>query len=225
MMASLSISHPKLAAPKKVLRIIRTLACKGKSTSSDVWIARLEAETRLASRAELEQAWDDARHSVAGPGMETVWMWGVERDGEHGMRVDLMEELLKETMRDSSLRSIHDILLMKYMKELMQTTPADDTGYDTVVRGLQHVTQMFMATSQIWGAIFAETRSVGKNKLQAVFEQWRQVDGREATVNWATWLMENGHGEEAKEAVMRERRRDGEKEDERWAEILRVDYG
>lgn len=72
------MSTSQLITPDKVLRTVRKLASKGKTTSCDVWIARLEAELRYAPREEAEQAWVDARGSVMGDRVEEVWLWGVE---------------------------------------------------------------------------------------------------------------------------------------------------
>jgi hypothetical protein len=78
----LASSHPALVAPEKILRTVRKVACKGKTTSGDVWIARLEAESRFGSQGEAETAWADARRNVRGGKAHEVWMWGVDRMNE-----------------------------------------------------------------------------------------------------------------------------------------------
>ncbi|KAH9892817.1 U3 small nucleolar RNA-associated protein 6-domain-containing protein [Cubamyces lactineus] len=65
--------------------------------------------------------------------------------------------------------------------------------------------------------------------LTAVYEFWRQTDGVEATVAWATWLLRNGRGKEAVAVVGRARSVLGEtagaEVERRWKTILDGDTG
>lgn len=221
----LASSQPALFAPDKVLRIVRRLACKGKTTSGDVWIARLEAESRFGSREDAHQAWVDARGHVKGGRVEEVWMWGVDmtaadisrddvlevscpRSCVDGVRTDAIKGLLRDSMRDSSLRSIHGALLMRYVKG----TEEDDA---TRIRRIRHVAKRYLITPEVWAALFA-AESKGP-VLEEIYRHWVRADGGEAALGWAGWLLGQGRGEAAKETISGQRGLE-----ERWGNVLRT---
>jgi hypothetical protein len=114
---------------------------------------------------------------------------------------------------------------MRYMKELILAGNGSD---ETKIMKLQHAAKTYFISSEVWAAVFVQEGSQGSvarwGILRQVFEQWKQVNVREATLSWAEWLIRNGKGKEAKEVVVKERRLLCEDDrkilDERWATVL-----
>jgi len=121
-------------------------------------------------------------------------------------------------MRDSSLRDIHEMLLMKYVTMTHGGVPdrenrctSDQQGRLDLVR---HMASAYLPTGRVWQKVFTlemEEREPSADAeakakiLGEVFEMWRRKDGVDATLAWVGWLMRNGKGREAKEVIVRAR--------------------
>ena len=78
-------TNPVAPSPTKVLKFVRKYT-DDIPASAEVWLARLDAEKRFASREDVEQAWSDARNSVKGTSgdLEKVWVWGLDQYSSDG---------------------------------------------------------------------------------------------------------------------------------------------
>jgi len=194
----------------KVLKLARKYT-SNIATSAEVWLARLEVESRFSSREDVEQAWSDARKSVHGAAdeLERVWLWGLQRDGMEEKR-QIHKRLLHESMRDSSKSDMHEILLVQYVA--LHVAVPSGTGRQTAgqrIRFIHEIAREYHPSAKVWAKMFsleAEDGDTGLGQvLQEVFELWRTKDEIEATVTWGRWLLRNGRGKEAMEAMVRAR--------------------
>jgi hypothetical protein len=102
-------------------------------------------------------------------------------------------------MRDSSLASVHEALLIAYATLVFH----EDGGlsYDGKVELVRHIAGTYMPTARVWKCVFDVSKE-DERVCKEVFEKWRRTDGVEATVTWAVWLLKKGKGKEAKEVVV-----------------------
>lgn len=102
-------------------------------------------------------------------------------------------------MRDSSLASVHEALLMGYTTLVLH----EDGGAsdDEMVNIVRHIAGTYMPTARVWKSVFEVVRENGR-VCKEVFEKWRRTDGVEATITWAVWLLKNGKAKDAKEVVV-----------------------
>jgi len=199
-----------------------------------VWLARLEVER--ACNGDACEAWRGARRVVIGPGATgeaereewesdalKVWTW--ELDNGSGIRENEMEKELEEMLMETMgvhLRKIHDALSIRYV--------CLGDGSDRVDK----LARRFMPSTAAWKSIFETLvrHASGDNAagegvpdpdlmpvLTAAHAHWRDAGGgADATVAWAEWLLDHGHGAEAVEAVGSGTAATRA----RWAEVLRA---
>lgn len=129
-----------------------------------------------------------------------------------------MQGLLKESMRDASLRGLHETLLISYVRTAHEGRAKPDSGSTSDQRGssarwlhsVRHMARAYLTTGRVWQQVFRTIEAEdwgsephGKRQvLGEVFEKWRGKDELEATLEWARWLLANGKGKEATEAVV-----------------------
>ncbi|KAA1472793.1 hypothetical protein DENSPDRAFT_839159 [Dentipellis sp. KUC8613] len=181
-------------SPEKTLRAARKYT-KVRPGDARVWRARLGAEKTLGEAGAFETAWADARHACTD---EDVWLFGLDGSVE---QMDVLERLMKESLRDAALAGVHEALLMRYGL-LLAAARAEDT-----IERVRRVAREALPTARVWAAAFGalSEASAGEKVLEAVYEEWREKDLLEATLAWAAWLLGRGSGQAAKAAVMRAR--------------------
>ncbi|TFK44537.1 U3 small nucleolar RNA-associated protein 6-domain-containing protein [Crucibulum laeve] len=238
------------ASPAKILRTARKYTDRVPASPA-VWLARLEAEKQLGDgssegRTVVENAWRSARKSIVGSAeeLERVWSWGLDQEEPPAVSLRTHEGLLKESMGDSSLRAVHEMVLMRYVTVLHEEmkVPVAGVTSDQEAKAsakwqhsIRHMAGKYLTTGRVWQKVFTvvegtdealwATEADGKRAvLSEVYEQWRKNDGIEATVGWAGWLMGHGKGKEATEVVMSARSwvSEGERTEleERWKGVL-----
>jgi len=198
----ISPTHPEPPPASKVLKLARKYT-SDMPTSHEVWLARLHAEERLASREEAESAWSAARSSVVGSpeDVQRVWSWGVVLYAGDGFEPQrrIHEQLLRESMRDSSKSDVHETLLIAYATLHVEI--------DSSRRGdcVRKIGTAYLPTAKVWATMFASEASRGEaaddSLLRDVFAFWREKARVEATVAWGRWLLKNGKGKEASSLV------------------------
>lgn len=110
------------------------------------------------------------------------------------------QQLLTESMRDSSRSDVHETLLISYANLHVEI---DSTNRGSFIR---KVGTAYLPTARVWADIF--TSEVGRGPaadyslLRDVFEFWRKKAGLEATIAWGRWLLTNGRGIEASRLVV-----------------------
>jgi U3 small nucleolar RNA-associated protein 6 len=145
------------------------------------------------------------------------------RTNDWGQNIDLcgdadMQGLLKESMRDAALRVLHETLLISYVKTAHEGRAKPDSGSTSDqadnsaswLHLVRHMARAYLTTGKVWQQVFSivegeDWRSEPHGKRQVlgeVFGMWRRKDELEATLEWARWLLENGKGKEATEAVV-----------------------
>ncbi|KAI3597017.1 u3 small nucleolar rna-associated protein 6 [Moniliophthora roreri] len=197
--------------------------------SACVWLARLAAMKEFSGTNEgsIQRVWAEARRSVSGSreDVAAVWIWGLEFLGDERKR-NVHEELLRESMHDPSLRDVHELLLMSYVRVLSESREGPETGKTAVPNQetnhsswLHHMQRTFLTTGKVWQSAFTlEIQGVGDTAvLREIYEFWRRVDQVESTVEWAKWLLKNGNGKEAMDVVFRSRNEEVEK---RWRMLV-----
>ncbi|KDQ57693.1 hypothetical protein JAAARDRAFT_35378 [Jaapia argillacea MUCL 33604] len=223
--------HPSPPAQDKILRLARKYTAK-QWMAGEVWFARLQAEEQYASAEEVAKAWAETRDAVKDHDVERVWMWGFEQAGWRAYpseeRRRILEQMLKESMRDSSLASVHEKLIIQYVSTL------HSDGEENFSNVLSHIAKNCLPTEKVWSEVFTRLggskadiagRSVEAEKiLSEVYEKWKTKNGLEASLAWAAWLLEHGNGKKAKEVIGRTRSvlsdDDRSELDRRWAETL-----
>ncbi|KAF8653585.1 hypothetical protein AX16_003863 [Volvariella volvacea WC 439] len=155
--------------PAKVLSICRKYTSKA-PRSADVWMGRLAAERMFGDRSEesrriVDDSWREARRSVVGTieELERVWTWGLLAEDTFDARRRVHEELLKESLRDSSLHGLHEKLLMQYVR-MMHEAPANSgsgltsdqrVGVRTRWLGtVRHMSNYYHASGKVWQRVF-----------------------------------------------------------------------
>lgn len=142
-------------------------------------------------------------------------------------------------MRECSLRELHEILLMGYVtvvEELLWAKPNTDiliSNQENIsarwLDSIRHMDSAYLMTGRVWQKVFSildreEWRSDSDEKgkiLGIVFEKWRGMDGLEARLEWARWLLENGRGKEATTIMMVGGREEERLElEKRWVGVL-----
>ncbi|THH15630.1 hypothetical protein EW146_g4874 [Bondarzewia mesenterica] len=234
----IAVSHPSLPAPEKLVRNARKYTTK-QSASGAVWLARLRVELEHVGVDDARKAWAEARSKVKGERLEDVWRWGLEQSfgesAEAGKRI--LEELLKESMRDSCLQPVHEMLLVRYAEGMGRGhagIESEGSGSDTDrekvrmrVAEVRRIAQLFLPTGRVWAGVFRSMNTGGRSDeevLRVVYDMWMDTDGLSATLAWGEWLLEKGKGNEAKSVVVRAGRVLG-REDElllekRWMEVM-----
>ncbi|KAI0655912.1 U3 small nucleolar RNA-associated protein 6-domain-containing protein [Cubamyces menziesii] len=141
-------------------------------------------------------------------------------------------------------------------KQVARPTRDSDTTNEALTQArLARVRKLgtaYSSTARVWAEVFRQESSFAHARsqpgsvsgcgsgpdtdaegdarvLSAVYEFWRQTDGVEATVAWATWLLRRGRGKEAVAVVGRARSVLGEtagaEVERRWKTILDGDTG
>ncbi|KAH7909960.1 U3 small nucleolar RNA-associated protein 6-domain-containing protein [Hygrophoropsis aurantiaca] len=214
------LAHPTTMPSTKTLKLARKYTAY--SNSAEVWLARLDAEHACAdNKGEIKSAWDAARKSIRVrldtdvSDVQKVWIWGLEHwlapDAEDAESV--YEGLLKESMRESSLRIVHGTLLLRYASAVLYSSiKGTNANPSRRLKSIRHISNGYLPTAHVWSALFTleAARSTNGNKgdsadsavLEAVYEKWRGVDGVEAPLAWAGWLLDHGRGQEAMKTVM-----------------------
>ncbi|KAI0334977.1 hypothetical protein GY45DRAFT_1351078 [Cubamyces sp. BRFM 1775] len=124
------------------------------------------------------------------------------------------------------------------------TTTTNDALTQARLARVRKLGTAYSSTARVWAEVFRQESSAHARSqsgslsacgsdadadgdarvLSAVYEFWRQTDGVEATVAWATWLLRSGRGKEAVAAVGRARSVLGEtagaEVERRWKTIL-----
>ncbi|KAJ8077009.1 U3 snoRNP protein [Marasmius tenuissimus] len=195
-----------------------------------VWLARLEAVQTLAGEEDTEDVWAEARRSVpvSHEDVSTVWTWGLASLPQESKR-KVHEELLRESMRDASLKDVHEALLMSYLSSLsvneaaeggegsrLANVPSQAENWKLAVR---HMQRTCLPTGRVWQKAFMLVKQggLGEDVLGEVYETWRRMEESDATVEWARFLLENGKAKEATDVVLRSKNRSVE---DRWAQVM-----
>ncbi|KAF9227279.1 hypothetical protein BS17DRAFT_878240 [Gyrodon lividus] len=194
------------AFPKKTLKVARRYSAA--SASPDVWLARLDAEN-ISNGADVKSAWAAARAAVnAGSdmsGAEKIWLWGIDHWSTNPEDQQVVyEDLLNQSMRNSSTRPIHETLLLRYASDVIYSQQTDSSARLKLVR---HISSAYLPTKTVWERLFglecARNELAEKVILNAVYEFWRAVDVVSAASAWAGWLMDHGGGNEAMKIIGR----------------------
>ncbi|KIJ67863.1 hypothetical protein HYDPIDRAFT_107389 [Hydnomerulius pinastri MD-312] len=189
---------------KKMLKLARRYSMV--STSPDVWLARLDAE-KASGEASVLSAWASARVAVRPngdeKGVKSVWLWGFDHllvrwEDQQA----LYEDLLKQSVSNSSTRSIHETLLLRYASDVVYSERTDSSSRLKLVR---QMSSAYLPTKAVWDHLFtlecARKESADKLLLSTIHEYWRAVDGVQAALSWAGWLIERGDGKEAMKII------------------------
>lgn len=226
----ITVSDTSLPAPGKIVHLARKYTTK-QSTSAVVWLARLAVEAKLGSGEDARTVWAEARGAAKGQRMEDVWIWGLEQTfGESPeKRMRLLEGMLADSMRDSCLRTVHETLLVRYAQLALDglSVGSDGDRDDAATRGagvVRRIAHMYLPTGRVWAAVFEAADAGGMCVLRGVYDMWMLTDVRAATLAWGTWLLGQGRGAEAKDAVVRARSMLGSEErallEKAWTEAV-----
>ncbi|KAF7979883.1 hypothetical protein HWV62_40667 [Athelia sp. TMB] len=202
----LSPTHPGSPPAANILKLARKYT-SDVPTSHEVWLARLHAEERLASRKEAEWAWSAARASVVGTpeDVQSVWMWGLPlyaSDGFESRREihEVLQQLLRESMRDSSRSDVHEMLLISYATLHVEIDSSKSGDC------MRKIGTAYLPTARVWASVFSSEAARGDvaddRLLRDIFDFWRKKAGLEATIAWGRWLLKNGRGKEASRLVV-----------------------
>ncbi|KAJ4468301.1 U3 small nucleolar RNA-associated protein 6-domain-containing protein [Lentinula aciculospora] len=222
--------------PAKALDTARRYTSRA-SESAAVWISRLTTMKTLNENLNaVGKVWRQARRSVS-PNDEKllyVWTWGVSEDMDHDEQLKVYEDLLNESVGDSSL---HEHLLLEYVTALhkSRSKPISEIKSDQVanesakalkLQELHHMQSRFINTGIVWQKMFQlEAEENGDaTVLNEIYELWRKANVMEATMAWAGWLLRNGKGIEASALVVRSKGSVGRKEQEvmetQWVRVM-----
>ncbi|KAI6046054.1 U3 small nucleolar RNA-associated protein 6-domain-containing protein [Pisolithus marmoratus] len=170
------------APSKQILKLARKYSRV--TNSPDVWLARLDAE-KAANDGDITTIWSSARSAVQSfpdkSEVEKVWLWGLD------------QLLLEQSMRDSSTRSIHESLLLRYVSDVVYAERMDNVERCKLIRRLPIA---FLPTKIVWEHLFslesARGDDVQRTVLNTTYQHWQTFDGVSAAMAWA----------DGKEAVM-----------------------
>ncbi|KIK98666.1 hypothetical protein PAXRUDRAFT_823638 [Paxillus rubicundulus Ve08.2h10] len=194
------------ASPKKTLKLARRYSAA--STSPDVWLARLDAES-TSDEADVKSAWASGRAAVDASsdvkGAEKVWLWGLDHwPTNPEVQQAEYKVLLHQSMKNSTTRLIHEALLLRYCSDVIYTQHTDNSAR---LKSVRHISTAYLATKAVWERVFglecARNELADKPILSAVYEFWRALDGVSAASAWAGWLVDHGDGKEAMKIVAR----------------------
>lgn len=191
------------APPKRILKLARRY-CRA-TNSPDVWLSRLDAE-KAVDDGDITAIWTSARSVVQSfpdkSEVEKVWLWGLDRCTSPGENRHSFENLLEQSMQDSSTRSVHESLLLRYISDVVYSEHIDDVERCKLVRRLPVA---YLPTKTVWEHLFSleSTRrnDVQKTMLNTIYQQWKAFDGVLAAMAWAGWLVDHGDGKEAMKVI------------------------
>ncbi|KAH7888620.1 U3 small nucleolar RNA-associated protein 6-domain-containing protein [Phlebopus sp. FC_14] len=187
---------------KKTLKFARRYSLT--SASPSVWLARLDVE-HASDDHNVGSTWALARAAVQSSpdedGIEKVWLWRLDHCPSEE-RQARYEDLLKQSVLDSSSRTIHETLLLRYASDVIYSEHTDVPRRRKLVR---QISSAYLPTKLVWQRIFtlecAREDLADKTVLSTTYEYWRPVDGIQATLAWAGWLMDRGDGKEAVKVI------------------------
>ncbi|KIM69184.1 hypothetical protein SCLCIDRAFT_104260 [Scleroderma citrinum Foug A] len=173
--------------------------------SPDVWLARLDVEKAI-NEHDAQSTWSIACSTVHNyprkEDIEKVWLWGLDHlMTQDGDRIALFENLLKKSMQDSSIRNIHETLLLRYISDVVFSKSINEVERHKLI---QKMPITYLPTEAVWARLFSLGclgENVGKNMLCTIYEHWRNVDGVRAALEWAGWLSEHGDGKGAMKVI------------------------
>ncbi|KAI6169399.1 U3 small nucleolar RNA-associated protein 6-domain-containing protein [Pisolithus thermaeus] len=192
------------APSKQILKLARRY-CRV-TNSPDVWLSRLDAE-KAVNDGDITAIWSSARSAVQSfpdkSEVEKVWLWGLDRCTSPGRtQQSLFENLLEQSMQDSSTRSIHESLLLRYISDVVYSEYIDGVERCKLVRRLPVA---YLPTKTVWEHLFSveSTRGddVQKTLLNTIYQHWQVLDGVTAAMTWAGWLVDHGDGKEAMKII------------------------
>lgn len=192
------------APSKRILKLARRY-CRV-TNSPDVWLSRLDAE-KAADDGDITAIWSSARSAVQSfpdkSEVEKVWLWGLGHcTCPGGNQHSLFENLLEQSMQDSSTRSIHESLLLRYISDVVYSEYIDGVERCKLVRRLPVA---YLPTKTVWEHLFSleSTRGddVQKTLLNTIYQHWQAFDGVLAATAWAGWLVDHGDGKEAMKII------------------------
>ncbi|EPQ57473.1 hypothetical protein GLOTRDRAFT_38919 [Gloeophyllum trabeum ATCC 11539] len=224
--------RPSTYPDKKLLKLARKYTSQQNETKGGwafLWLARLQIESEASDSQEVRKAWDEARRKVDAEedpeAAQQVWMWGLEQPAKGEAVADaeksqLLETLLRESMRSTGLRGVHEELLLRYVGLHQKRSGVD-------VQFVRRVSREYFVSCRVWGEVFrllAEGEDADGKVLEAVHEEWRRVDLVAACIEYARWLIAKGKGDKASELIARTRTMADASQrvvlEERWREVL-----
>lgn len=192
------------APSKQILKLARRYSRA--TNSPDVWLARLDAE-KAANNGDITTIWSSARSAVQGfpdkREVEKVWLWGLDVRATQGEnRLSSFENLLDQSMRDSSTRSIHESLLLRYVSDVVYSEGMCGAERCKLIRRLPAA---YLPTKAVWERLFSFQSTRGddaqKTMLSTIYQYWQALDGIPAAMAWAGWLVDHGDGKEAMKII------------------------
>ncbi|KAL4080344.1 U3 small nucleolar RNA-associated protein 6-domain-containing protein [Scleroderma yunnanense] len=171
----------------------------------EVWLARLDAE-KAANEHDVQLTWTMACSTVHNyakkEDVEKVWLWGLDHlTTREGTRGTLLEDLLKKSMRDASMQSIHETLLLRYISDVVYSKHIDDAARHKLI---QKIPITYFPTKAVWKHLFSlgcAYENLSKTVLCTIYENWRNVDSVQAALSWAGWLTDHADGKEAVKVI------------------------
>jgi U3 small nucleolar RNA-associated protein 6 len=226
------IIHPPQPPNTTKLRCISRKYTSRVPSRADVWLAALDLEKSLGTPIEdLSSLCGSARASTRGNSLEEIWLWGLDSHSLDGPSAfseqqKIYQRLLRESMQDPLLSSIHEQLLQKYA-ELMYTNSPSAEGRKEF---LQQLTSNYHTSGVVWDRVFElESSLEGANEsiLKDIHTRWREK-GQACTIDaalaWGSWLLTQGRGKEASDVVMSARALLADEQkavlEKRWSEVL-----
>ena len=104
-------------------------------------------------------------------------------------------------MQDSSIRNIHETLLLRYISDVVFSKSINEVERHKLI---QKMPITYLPTEAVWARLFSLGclgENVGKDMLCTIYEHWRNVDGVRAALEWAGWLSEHGDGKGAMKVI------------------------
>ena len=187
----------------------------------EVWLARLDVE-KAADEHDVQSTWSMACATVHNRSqkadVEKIWLWGLDHLTTQGVdqsclfevntsfvsfhpSYPLSQDLLKKSIQDSSTRSIHETLLLRYISDVVYSKRIDETERHKLI---QNIPIAYLPTKAVWEHLFSLgclDENVSKTILCTIYGHWRNVDGVRAALEWAGWLAEHGDGREAMKVI------------------------
>ncbi|KAG8923061.1 U3 snoRNP protein, partial [Tulasnella sp. 418] len=196
--------------------------------STEIWLARLQIAGKNADSELIKKTWKEARKLAKGDTEELlqVWLYVVDSHEQMADKIKLYEDILLDSMQHSSA-SLHPNLLNRYIADLYSGPLSIPRRHSVITR----IFQLYLPSPTTYAHLFqceSKCSESSLKNLELIFDKWRVAPGEavNSACQWASWLVQNGKGKEAKDVIERARLGDpGTKQelDVKWMGILQAE--
>jgi hypothetical protein len=218
--------------PQRILRIARRYTSTAAPPDADLWLVRLRAESAHGTTDSIAEAWTSARRAL--PTCAEIWLWGADRCccPPRSESWEEFDALLAESMRDATLRDVHQSLLLRVAESMGSRSGLVGTTIAERRARIEHIARRCFPSARVWARMFTvlaeakvdTTAEEEEELLRKVYEYWCGTgDVEDATLTWARWLLlTKKRGEEAMRVILLRTGRGpgGARLAQRWAAII-----